>query len=415
MNSGTSDFLNASRWVAAFFVSLHHVFHITIYYSDIKDPGLFLRAANFFCGFGHMAVIVFFVISGYLVGGRAVLHFKDKGFSAIDYAIHRFSRIYTVLIPALIVGYMLDWSGIAFFNASGIYNHPDAFYSNDFGNDMAKHLSLGIFVGNLLQLQTITVSSLGSNAPLWSLANEWWYYVVFGFCMIAYRSRRMLTRVVATIAILTIIIVLPLQISLWLAFWVVGVAVAVLGRFWAGWSFTTGAMILIVCLVVVRWIGPRLWSSGFTDLATDFALDLAVALGYAIVLLCAKNLKDRLKFRSLHRALASFSYTVYLVHFPAMVFLAAFMKDVLDIGFARQPGVAATIYAGALLVTLYGCAWIFAAFTEAHTDVIRSRLSPVILGLLSALRRLGPAKPRPGGRLLRPVEAWLLPWKPKGG
>jgi peptidoglycan/LPS O-acetylase OafA/YrhL len=397
MNPATSDFLNASRWVAAFFVVLQHVFNITINYSDIKDPSLFLRAANFFGGFGHMAVIVFFVVSGYLVGGRAILYFKDKGFSARDYSIHRFSRIYTVLIPALIVGSMLDWSGIAFFNASGIYNHPDAFYGNAFGNDMAKHLSFGIFLGNLLQLQTITVSSLGSNAPLWSLANEWWYYVVFGFFMVAYRSRRMRTRVVATGAMLTIIMFLPLQISLWLAFWAVGVAVAVLSRFWAGWSFTTGAIILVVFLIAVRWIGPRLWSFGVaTGLATDFALDLAVALGYAIVLLCAKNLKDRLKFRSLHRALASFSYTIYLVHFPAMVFLAAFMKDVLDIGFARQPGVAATIYAGALLVTLYGCAWIFAALTEAHTDVIRSRLSLVISDLLSARRRLGPAKPRPG-------------------
>jgi peptidoglycan/LPS O-acetylase OafA/YrhL len=193
------------------------------------------------------------------------------------------------------------------------------------------------------------------------------------------------------------IMFLPLQISLWLALWAIGVAVAVLSRFWAGWSFTTGAITLVVFLIAVRWIGPRLWSFGVaTGLAIDFALDLAVALGYAIVLLCAKNLKDGLKFRSLHRALASFSYTIYLVHFPAMVFLAAFMKDVLDIGFARQPGVAATIYAGALLVTLYGCAWIFAALTEAHTDVIRSRLSLVILDLLSARRRLGPAKPRPG-------------------
>jgi peptidoglycan/LPS O-acetylase OafA/YrhL len=188
MNPATSDFLNASRWVAAFFVVLQHVFHVTINYSDIKDPSLFLRAANFFGGFGHMAVIVFFVVSGYLVGGRAILYFKDKGFSARDYSIHRFSRIYTVLIPALIVGYMLDWSGIAFFNASGIYNHPDAFSGNAFGNDMAKHLSLGIFLGNLLQLQTITVAPLGSNIPLWSLANEWWYYVVFGFFMVAYRS-----------------------------------------------------------------------------------------------------------------------------------------------------------------------------------------------------------------------------------
>jgi peptidoglycan/LPS O-acetylase OafA/YrhL len=90
-----------------------------------------------------MAVIVFFVISGFLIGGRAILNVESKRFGVIDYSVQRFSRIYTVLIPALIVGYMLDWSGIAFFNASEIYNHPDRFYGNLFGNDMAKHLSFG--------------------------------------------------------------------------------------------------------------------------------------------------------------------------------------------------------------------------------------------------------------------------------
>jgi peptidoglycan/LPS O-acetylase OafA/YrhL len=385
MNSGTSDFLNASRWIAAFFVVFAHVFAIsTAYYDRIEHPSLFMRGGNFFAGYGHTAVVVFFVISGYLIGGRAILSFNEKGFGGVSYFVHRFSRIYTVLIPALIFGYILDRLGIEFFNASGVYNHPERFYGNIFGNDMTKHLSFAIFAGNLLQLQTITVSSLGSNAPLWSLANEWWYYVLFGFGMIAYRSGPMLTRVVVGGAIVAIIMVLPLRISLWLVVWGVGAAAAVLDRHWAGWPFFAGATILATCLVAVRWLYNRSWLFGLTSpvLASEFALDLAVALGYAIVLLCAKNLKGRLKFWSLHRALASCSYTMYVVHFPAMVFLAAFMKDVLDIDFMRQPDVTTAIYAGALLAMLYGCAWIFAAFTEAHTGAVRSRLGQIIPALL---------------------------------
>jgi hypothetical protein len=65
-----------------------------------------------------------------------------------------------------------------------------------------------------------------------------------------------------------------------------------------------------------------------------------------------------------------------------MVFVAAFMKSVLDIGFGRQPTVAAMIYAGALLAILYGYAWIFAAFTEVHASAVRSRLSVVIPAVL---------------------------------
>jgi peptidoglycan/LPS O-acetylase OafA/YrhL len=388
MNPATSDFLNASRWVAAFLVTFDHVFSTSINYHDIVEPSLFLRTVHLFGSFGHIAVIIFFVISGFLVGGRAILNFKDKGFGVADYCIHRFTRIYIVLIPALIIGYLLDWSGIAFFNASRIYNGPPG-YGNLFGNDLTKHLSLGIFVGNLLQLQTITVSSLGSNVPLWSLANEWWYYVLFGVFMIACRSRGMLTRVVASCAILAIITVLPLKISLWFVLWCLGGAVAVLDRYWRGWSFTTGATLLVVCLIAARWIEPRLWRMGVaTGLPTNFALDLVVALSYAIVLLCAKNLTDRLKFPSLHRALASFSYTVYLVHFPAMVFLAAFMNDVLDIGFTRQPDVATMVYGGTLLAMIYGYAWVFAEFTEAHTDTVRSRLSFLVPPLFYRARQV---------------------------
>ncbi len=162
MNSGTSDFLNASRWIAAFLVVLGHVFNISIaHYYDIPDRSLLLRGLHFFSGFAHIAVIVFFVISGFLVGGRAILRFSNQGFSVTDYFLHRFSRIYTVFIPALIVGCILDWSGIKFFNSSGIYIHPDQFYGNPLGNDITNHLSLEIFVGNLMQLQTIIVSSLG--------------------------------------------------------------------------------------------------------------------------------------------------------------------------------------------------------------------------------------------------------------
>jgi peptidoglycan/LPS O-acetylase OafA/YrhL len=382
MNSGTSDFLNASRWLAAFFVIFGHVYKI----SNAEDhnaahSNLLLHAAHFFSGFGHIAVIVFFVISGFLVGGRAILIFRDKGFNAIDYFVNRFSRIYTVLLPALIIGGILDWSGVRFFNFSGIYTHPDQFYTNPFGNNIAKHLNFGIFAGNLVQLQTIIVSSLGSNGPLWSLANEWWYYVLFGFCMIVYRPGPMVTRLLAGGVVVTMVAVLPSTISLWFVIWGIGAGLAVLDRYWAGWPFLAGAALAAVCLIAVRWTDAGLVGET-TDVATDFAMDLAVALGFSAALICAKNLKRPLKFGSLQRHLASFSYTVYLVHFPAMVFVVAVMKDVLDVEFLRQPGVGTLIYAAALLAILYVYAWVFAAFTEAHTDVVRSRLSWVIPALL---------------------------------
>ena len=376
MNSGTSDFLNASRWVAALAVVFFHVYNISVGDPQhVQHLSLFWRGVHFFGGFGRIAVIAFFVISGFLVGGRVILRLPDKEFDAIDYFIHRFSRIYTVLIPALVMGYGIDWLGINFFDSSGIYIHPDQLYTNGFGNDITNHLGLGIFIGNLMQLQDIIVPSLGSNGPLWSLANEWWYYVVFGFGVVAYRPGRQLTRVIAGGAIAVMLIALPLPISLGFVAWGIGAGVAVLDRYWAAWPFLVGATVAVVCLIAVRWLAPRHVGAG---IAGEFIMDLGAALGYSVALVCAKNLKGRVKFWPLHRRLASFSYTVYLVHFPAMVFIAAFLKDAFNVEFLREPSVTTMIYLGILLLLLYGYAWIFAVFTEAHTDRIRSRLSHVV-------------------------------------
>jgi hypothetical protein len=98
------------------------------------------------------------------------------------------------------------------------------------------------------------------------------------------------------------------------------------------------------------------------------------------------------KVEALHRILASFSYTLYLVHFPAVVFIAAFMNAVFGIGYLRQPNLTTIVYGGALLTMVYGYAWIFAGFTEAHTNAVRSRLSRAIPALLYWTKSLGPQK-----------------------
>ena len=40
-------------------------------------------------------------------------------------------------------------------------------------------------MGNLFFLQTIFVPPFGSNAPLWSLSFEFWYYLLFPLCLFA--------------------------------------------------------------------------------------------------------------------------------------------------------------------------------------------------------------------------------------
>ena len=49
--------------------------------------------------------------------------------------------------------------------------------------------SVTAFIGNMFGLQTILVPSFGGNFPLWSLANETWYYILFPLLVLVLRGR----------------------------------------------------------------------------------------------------------------------------------------------------------------------------------------------------------------------------------
>ena len=102
-----SQTLDVSRWLAAALVLIYHL-RINI----LVDPNI---SAGTYSGIwgnvvlaatscGPQAVIWFFVISGFLVGGGALADVSRGRFSVSRYAIHRISRIYIVLIPALVIG-----------------------------------------------------------------------------------------------------------------------------------------------------------------------------------------------------------------------------------------------------------------------------------------------------------------------
>jgi peptidoglycan/LPS O-acetylase OafA/YrhL len=183
-----------------------------------------LKVLYFFTGLGHEAVIVFFVISGYLVGGLAVIRYPLRGFDLADFAVHRIGRIYTVLVPALLLGGMLDWLGLRFFNASNLYTAPAHL---DFV--IANNLNLPTFILNLVNLQAIAGQRLGSNSPLWSLAFEWWYYVIFAAAMTATIRGPVLLRVLSCATLIVIATLMPHFVLIWGLVWLIGMATALYG------------------------------------------------------------------------------------------------------------------------------------------------------------------------------------------
>jgi peptidoglycan/LPS O-acetylase OafA/YrhL len=95
---------------------------------------------------GYEAVIVFFALSGFLVGGQVLSRVRNRKFQIRDYAIDRSTRILIPLIPACLFTAAIDLF---------VFGHGDA---------------VGQLAGNMFGLNEIIVPTLQTNPVLWSLA-----------------------------------------------------------------------------------------------------------------------------------------------------------------------------------------------------------------------------------------------------
>jgi peptidoglycan/LPS O-acetylase OafA/YrhL len=140
-------------------------------------------------GFG---VMLFFLISGFLISTSAFQKIGDPSYGFSEFAIDRFARIYACYIPALILLPAIDTLMLA---------SPDYQWRSSF--------NLRTWVANFLMLQDFPVfqvlrrlgvpdqpwfvSSFGSARPFWTICIEWWIYMSFGtalFLVLRSRERR---------------------------------------------------------------------------------------------------------------------------------------------------------------------------------------------------------------------------------
>jgi len=145
--------LESLRGFAALYVVLFHLLPQKIMLAGV-NIGLLFR-------FGPEAVIVFFVLSGFVI---KYTYEKSADKSFRFYFVRRFIRLYIPLFFIYLLGYLLKCQ------QEGQLANPD--WSN--------------LLGNLLMLQdvisqkpnVITGAYMG-NGVLWSLSYEWWFYMLF--------------------------------------------------------------------------------------------------------------------------------------------------------------------------------------------------------------------------------------------
>ncbi len=309
-------------------------------YSETACASRVFRAAFFFVTrLGLEAVIVFFVLSGFLVGGASVERFRRGTFAPRRYAIDRFTRIYTPLVPALVIA-------LAFCLVAPI----------PFG--------WGNFAVNLFSLQGAFGEPFPLSGALWSLSYEVWFYVLCGAVLcVAMRGSRM-RRIAAVVAALAAAWIFTRLDVAYLVVWLLGAASFFLPRLRAA----LGVVLIPVGIVLtqVTSVTAQADFSRFRFVSHDVAIVL-LGLGFAIVLPAMARAKVTPSVAKVAASFAGFSYSLYLIHLPAEWALMQF-------GLLRRHTVmnAATLagYAGLACAQL-AIAWVFYYCFERQTDRLR--------------------------------------------
>jgi len=321
---------------------------------------------------GDEAVMIFFVLSGYLVGGSVSRDMAADRWSWFDYLTKRMVRLWIVLIPAVFIGIGFDAIGVNFLAQHGsIYAAPPhQSYVQDSLSDQIK--SVLIILGNLVFLQTIIVPTIGTNSALWSLSNEFWYYLLFPMGMLAVRyEKRPGHRVAYALAVVLILWLIGGHASLLFLSWLLGAGVAVVPRMIPA-ARARGTLVMTAIVFGAVFLGIK--KCHLPLFIGEMVVALSVsALVYAIVCHTAPNQPSL--YGWIARWSSNLSYSLYLTHLPFLIFLCALINTPWQI--AAFTAATFTKFLVSMVGALALAAFVYYCF-ESRTDVTRTFLGTSI-------------------------------------
>ena len=370
-HSLASVHLDAIRGLAALCVFSGHLRALFLVdFSAVVQKSVGAKILYFVTGFGHESVMVFFVLSGFFISSSVMRSIRADRWRWAVYAQSRLTRLYVVLIPALLLGLLWDTLGTKLFENVGVYQGLPQ-YKHVVGN-VAPLLTPQIWLGNLLFLQDIRVPTFGSNGPLWSLSYEFWYYILFPLGLLAvWPSTHLQFRILYGILALAILAFVGQTISLYFLVWLMGWLIGVLQPT----KVSRSKIYLAVASLAV--ISALAWSRAHSSEHT-FSRDMLVGLTFSAFVYALLSGRDGVAskfYKTVATFVSSFAYTLYLVHLPLLVFLNA---QVIGTNSPWQPDLVHVL----MVIALAGIGLLYTlfiwSFTEAKTEAIRATISRML-------------------------------------
>lgn len=346
--------------------------------STIASPTLIEQLFYAMTSLGYLAVMAFFVLSGFLVGGSVIR--AGERFRLSDYFTARLCRLWVVLIPALLLTLAVDsitartapaaLSG-AFFQQWNSGPDPAAGFSS----------SLSTFLGNVVFLQTIAVPVFGTNGPLWSLSCEFFYYLVFPVIVMGLRPASRLSLPIAAAFAFGAVYFMPPGMLQGFCVWLMGVLAFVVSQRLQ--RPVRSVWIALSCVLLVMAIAYD--KSGRVRTMIGVDTEYVIGTAFSILVICIAHLDADSAPAGLRRfvlhvggMLSRVSYSLYLCHFPILVLIAATFYPASMGRLSWQSGATYAL----VMAILCGVAIVFWMLFERHTDRLRAWVRSRI-GLMS--------------------------------
>jgi peptidoglycan/LPS O-acetylase OafA/YrhL len=363
--------LDALRGAGALIVVADHLRHALFVEHHSLDAHKAIFAIPYLVTVsGREAVLLFFALSGYLVGGSALRSFKSHTWTWRRYLSARLVRLWLVLLPALLLVLLVDSSNIALQNHFPSYGGK---VMRALISPASSHsLSGSVFFANLTFLQKIPfpaffglaeIPPLGTDGALWSLTNEFWYYILFPLGFLVVRGYyKPMQRLIVAAAFLLISLILGKTIFLMFIFWIGGALLSILPR----WDFARLFKLSATGIYIVADLYCASLLQTHEQRADYIFWGITLAYMWIVIPATVKHGPATPWSRIAERS-ASFSYTLYLVHMPMMYLLSGFFIH----DERWQPSIKHLAGALGIYVVLIVYAWNLARLTEFRYKPIR--------------------------------------------
>lgn len=316
-------------------------------------------------GFAEEAVAVFFVLSGYLVGGQVIRQVREGRFSWREYLIKRVSRMWVVLLPALLLTLAADsLSRSLFTHQFGIIRGPG-------------ELDVATSACNAAFLQSTRCHAYGSNDALWSLSFEFWFYVLFAGGTVTALS--LVRRSWQSFAVGALVSFGSIAVFGWPIFrlifaWLLGVAVAVLHGRWKTRGIPAWVHNRLAIYLAMGLAGAGAITSAFFFEAYELRFAAVGLTVSPLILVLAAGKPYSPPWIRASGKTGDWSFSIYAYHLPILkLLIAAFTSAVV----VQDAKVEVAVYVLGVLVVI-ACVPLW-YITEKRTPKVRDWLMKIVV------------------------------------